>query len=209
MLGTVIATFAFLAWGASLCAQTDWPTYGNDPGNQRHSSLKQINTGNVAKLQRAWTYHLTVVAPAGKAATQGELAAPAAGRGGRSGGRGGRNSEASPIVAGGILYMPSPYNRVVALEPETGKEIWHYQLPNGNPSTRGVEYWPGDANSPATIFFGTTDGHLTALNAKTGRPVPGFGNEGMVDMKAGIDNGFANGNFSLSSPPKVYRNLVI
>jgi quinoprotein glucose dehydrogenase len=110
---------------------------------------------------------------------------------------------------GGILYMPSPYNRVVALQAETGKELWHYELQGSNASTRGVEYWPGDSTSPATIFFGTTNGHLVALNAKTGRLLPGFGNEGMVNMKAGIDNGFISGNFSLSSPPKVVKNLLI
>jgi quinoprotein glucose dehydrogenase len=105
--------------------------------------------------------------------------------------------------------MPSPYNRVVALEPETGKEIWHYELTGANPSTRGVEYWPGDAVSPPTIFFGSTDGYLVALNAKTGKLVPGFGNEGKVNMKVGIENGFETGNFSFSSPPKVYKNMVI
>lgn len=185
---------AGLLVGTAFCAQTEWPTYGNDPGNQRYSILKQINAANVAKLQRAWTYHLGVTSEA---------------RGSVFSGARGRTSEASPIVAGGILYMPSPYSRVVALEPETGKEIWHYQLQGANASTRGVEYWPGDALSPATILFGTTDGHLVALNAKTGQLIPGFGNEGLVDMKAGIDNGFQTGHFSLSSPPKVYQNLVI
>lgn len=72
-----------------------------------------------------------------------------------------------------------------------------------------MEYLPGDAQSPASILFGTTTGRLMALNAKTGQPVPGFGNEGSVDMKAGINNGFTTGNFSLSSPPKVFKNLVI
>jgi glucose dehydrogenase len=212
---TSVAALAFLAFEAALCAQTDWPTYGHDPGSQRHSPLEQINTANVSKLQRAWTYHLTVAAPVGVAAAQGELPAngarpPVPGRpGGRFGAGRARTSEASPIVVGGILYMPSPYNRVVALEPETGKEIWHYELQGANASTRGLEYWPGDAGSPATIFFGTTDGRLIALNAKTGSLIPGFGNEGVVNMKVGIDNGFPSGNFSLSSPPKVFKNLLI
>lgn len=214
--------------GTSLWAQTDWPTYGNDAGNTRHSTLKQINTQNVSKLTRAWTYHLTapVVAPAGggrgNAVPAAELesaqparpaaagvppAGPVAGRGG--GGRG-RSSEATPIVVNGVLYMPTPYSRVVALEPETGKELWVYQLPNGaNPSARGVAYWPGDGQSPASIVFGTTDGRLVSLNAATGKPNPGFGNEGSVDMKQGITNGFPNGNFSLSSPAMVFENLVI
>ena len=182
-------------------AQNDWPTYGHDPGNTRHSPLKQIDAKNVAKLTRAWTYHMSPPEPADAAA------APEGGRGGR--GRR-RSSEASPIVVDGVMYLPTPYNRVVALQPETGKEIWSYMIPDGaNASYRGVEYWPGDTQSPASIFFGTTNGRLLALNAKTGKPVPGFGNEGWVDMKVGIDNGFPTGNFSLSSPVKVFKNVVI
>jgi quinoprotein glucose dehydrogenase len=205
----------------TLCAQNDWPTYGHDPASTRHTPLTQVTGKNVANLTRAWTYHMMVAAPAGPAAAQGEApaAAPVGGRGGAggrggSGGRGGgggraRGSEASPIVVDGIMYLPTPYNRVVALQPETGKELWNYEIPAASASTRGVEYWAGDGQSPASIFFGTTDGRLVGLNAKTGKLIPGFGTEGSVNMKAGIDNGFSTGNFSLSSPPKIYKNLII
>lgn len=179
-------------------AQTDWPTYGHDSASTRFSPLKQIDSANVSKLTRAWTFHMS------------QGAAPAApAPGGRAGGRGPRGSEATPIVAGGVMYMPTPYNRVIALEPETGKLIWEYRIDGANATMRGVEYWPGDKQSPPQILFGTTDGRLMALNAKTGKPVPGFGNEGSVNMKAGIDNGFETGQFSLSSPPKVYKNVII
>ncbi len=107
------------------------------------------------------------------------------------------------------MYLPTPYNRVIALEPETGKEIWNYEIAGANASTRGVEYMPGDASSPAAIVFGTTNGLLMELNAKTGKPIPAFGKEGSVDMKAGIGNGFTTGAFSLSSPPIIYKNLII
>jgi quinoprotein glucose dehydrogenase len=188
----------------SLHAQNDWPTYGHDGTNTRHSPLKQIDARNVGTLQRAWTYHMTPP-PDPNPAPQAQ-----AGRGGRGGGGRGRTSEASPIVVGGVMYLPTPFNRVVALEPETGKEIWNYEIPgNASASTRGVEYWPGDGQSPASIFFGTTNGRLMALNAKTGQPIPGFGNEGWVDMRQGIDNGFPSGQFSLSSPPKVFKNVII
>lgn len=108
--------------------------------------------------------------------------------GGQRGG-GGQRSEATPIIVDGIMYLPTPNNRVVAIDPETGKEIWNYEIAGANASTRGVEYWPGDAESPATIFFGTTNGRLMALNAKTGKPVLDFGIEGWIDMKTGINNG--------------------
>jgi glucose dehydrogenase len=198
----IFATLLLLGLAASCAfAQNDWPTYGHDGGNARHSPLKQIDAKNVSTLTQAWTYHMTPAEPAAPGAEQ------PAGRGAR-GPR--RSSEASPIVVNGVMYFPSPYNRVVALQPETGKEIWSYKIPgNANASTRGVEYWPGDAQSPPSIFFAATNGRLMALNAKTGQPVPGFGNEGWVDMKAGIDNGFTTGSFSLSSPPKVFKNVVI
>ena len=107
------------------------------------------------------------------------------------------------------MYLTTAYNRVVALEPETAKEIWVYEVKDGAPAVRGLEFWAGDKDSPATIFFGTSSGKLFALNAKTGKPIPGFGNEGVVDMKPGALNGLENASFGLSSPPIVYKNVVI
>jgi quinoprotein glucose dehydrogenase len=199
-----VSAFAtVLAYVPAAAGQTDWPTYGHDPQSTRFSPLKQVNPENVTKLIRAWTFHMNP-APAAAASTS-QPVAVAGGRGTRRA----RGSEATPLVVGGVMYMPTPYNRVVALEPETGKLVWDFQLEGVNPSMRGVEYWPGDRSSPPEILFGTTDGKLVALNAKTGKPVPGFGREGFVDMKSGIDNGFPSGQFSLSSPPKVYKDVVI
>jgi len=80
------------------------------------------------------------------------------------------------------MYLSTPYSRVVAVDPATGKEIWAYQLPSGNPSTRGVEYWPGDAATPAQIVFGSSDGKLYSLDAKTGKPNPAFGDNGIANL---------------------------
>ncbi len=194
----------------SVFGQTDWPTYGHDPGSTHYSPLKQIDTTNVSKLTRAWTFHmnladsaatLPVTPPAGAGAGRG--------RGGGGGGGGGR-AETTPIVAGGMMYFPTPNGKVVALEPETGKQIWIADLGGTNASTRGLEYWAGDNQSPAALFFGTNDGRLMALNAKTGKPVSGFGNNGSVNMKTpDVDNGVPDAAFSLSSPVKVYKNVVI
>jgi len=107
------------------------------------------------------------------------------------------------------MYLTTAARRVVALEPETGKEIWSYNVTDGGPATRGLEFWAGDRQSPPAVFFGTSSGKLIALNAKTGKPVPGFGNEGVVDMKPGALNGLENSSFGLSSPPIVYKNVVI
>lgn len=176
--------------GPLMLGQTDWPMYGHDPGGTRYSPLTEIQPRNVRDLQRAWTFHM-----AGEA-TEGA-------------GQVGPVGEATPIVTNGMMYLATPFHHVVALEPETGKAIWQYDLGAANPAVRGLEYFPGDKLSPPEVIFGTTDARLVALNAKTGKPVPGFGNEGSVNLKDGVLNGFPNAFYDLSSPPAIYKNLII
>ena len=162
----------------------DWPMYHRDFSGTGYSPLAQITTQNVASLTPAWTYHLQNDA----------LPTPTAK--GKGKGPGGGNSEATPIVVSGVMYLPGA-DRVVALEPETGKEIWDYPVTGGVPSRRGVAYWPGDNNSPPRIVF-TAGRRLIALNANTGRIDPGFGKEGEVDMVV-----------PYNSVPLVYRNVLV
>ena len=177
----------FFAVAALAAAQTDWPTFGHDVGENRYSPLRQITPDNVNRLTRAWTYHMNT----------------------RGTGTSGASSETTPLVVGGIMYLTTPFKRIAALEPETGKEIWSFNVPDGNPARRGLEYWAGDGQTPAQVFFGTDTGKLYALNAKTGKLSPGFANEGVLDMKPGALNGVARASFGLASPPIVYRNLLI
>jgi len=83
--------------------QSDWPTCGHDAASSRHSPLKQIDTSNVSKLARAWTYHMT---PANAAAEHSAAGA-------RAGGDGGQRSEATPIIVDGVMYLPTPNNHSV------------------------------------------------------------------------------------------------
>ncbi len=164
----------------------DWPLYRHDPAGTGYSPLTQITNENVANLTQVWTYRL-----------QSDAAAPttAVGRGKGRGG-GGANSEATPIVVNGVMYLPG-VGRVVALEPETGKEIWTYGVTGTAPSRRGVAYWPGDAINPPRIVF-TAGRRLIALNANSGKIDPGFGKEGEVDMVV-----------PYNSVPLVYRNVLV
>lgn len=198
-LGALVVTSFCLSviLGSPIWAQSDWPMYSHDPGSTRYSPLSQINTQNVSKLVRVWTFHMK---------TNG-LQSHKAGAVGRGGGR--RSSEATPIVAHGVMYLPTPYQTVIALNPETGKEIWTYKLSHGRPSGRGVSYWPGDAKTPASILFGTSDGRLLSLNAKTGKPTVGFGVNGAVNLKSGVLNGFPYAQYDVSSPVEIYKDLVI
>jgi quinoprotein glucose dehydrogenase len=186
----------FLMLGATLCAQTakiapgDWPDYNRDLAGTRYSPLDQINTRNVANLGPAWSFSL-----ANPNATTGTeespFATPAGGRGPR-----GISSEATPLVVRGILYLPAG-NRVIALDPDTGAEVWRYTLATSQASSRGVAYWPGDKDNPPRIIF-TAGRRLVALNANTGKIDPGFGKEGEVDM-----------GVPWSGVPVIYKNVAI
>jgi quinoprotein glucose dehydrogenase len=225
----VSAIVAMLGLGLGLDAQSpapgsaaskEWPTYGHDPGAMRFSPLTQITPANVHQLNVAWVYHMKPAAPAASSSAPAPDAAgaavgdapptPAQGRGGRGrGGSGFSSSEVTPLVVNGTMYLATPYFRVVALDAVTGKESWAYQLPSANPSTRGVEYWPGDAQTPAQIVFGSTDGKLYSLDAKTGKPNEKFGANGVVDLNTPEILQGQPGRDGLSSPPIVYKHLVI
>jgi quinoprotein glucose dehydrogenase len=162
----------------------DWPMFRHDVAGTGYSSLSQVDTKNVPTLTRAWSYSL-----------QREPDAPAPAGGGR-GGAAALNSEATPIVVNGIMYVPAA-NRVVALAADTGAVQWQYRLASGSPSRRGVAYWPGDSATPARIFF-TSSRRLIALDAATGAPVAGFGTGGEVDMVV-----------PYNSVPLAFRNILV
>ena len=173
------------AWSVS--GQTsisgDWPISGRDAGGTRYSPLTGITPENVGRLTRAWTYHT---------------------------GDQGTQFETTPIVVGGVMYFTTQRQRVVALDAETGTERWAYdpKVP-GSREHRGVAYWPGDAGVAPRIVFGTGDGRLIALDANTGRPAAGFGVDGVVDLTAGISGTVGGRSLSVTSPPAIFRNLVI
>ena len=183
MLGMRAVLFTLLAASPLAVAQTTgWPAYGHDPGGARYSPLTQINTRNVRTLRRAWTYHT-----------------------GDSGG----NFETTPIVADHVMYFSTQTQKIVAAEPETGKEIWKFDPKSRARELRGVSYWPGDRQTAPRILFGTSDGRLMALDAKTGKPVPGFGDNGTINLRNGLAEAYAGAAYAITSPPAIYRDLVI
>ncbi len=171
LLGLSILSFAFAQAARERNASSEWPTYNRDLAGTRYSPLSQINTSNVARLRQAWIYR------------------PSA-----TGGR--PSAEVTPIVVNGVMYLTAG-NRVLALEPETGKEIWRYELQNGQASQRGVAYWPGDREHPPRILF-TAGRRLIALNAVTGEASTGFGTSGEVDMTVGY-----------GGVPTIYKNVAM
>ena len=169
-------TAVLLLLASRAFAQTDWPSFGNDPGAMRYSSLRQIDTRNVQRLQSAWTF-----------------------RTGKPG------SEAVPVVIGGVMYVTAP-DGVYALVPETGELLWKH---DGSPmALRGLAYWPGSGGLHPRVFAGNGP-YLLALDVTTGKPAPGFGDEGRVDLKKGVLGDLKDGRYALQSPPAVFGDIVI
>ncbi len=153
----------------------DWPSYNRDLGGTRFSPLQQIEANNVAELKQAWVY------PLGRNTTTGSL----------TGG-----SETTPIVIAGTLFVTAA-DRVVALQADTGRELWRYVLDRGSPSRRGLAYWPGDRDAAAEVFF-TAGRRLIALDAATGHKALSFGGTGEIEMSV-VYNG----------APTRFENLLI
>jgi len=186
----------------------EWRFYGGDPGGTKFSPLTQINRSNVSRLTRAWTYHT------------GEVSADM-----RNGGAHRIPSfEATPLEVDGVLYFSTPANRVIALNAETGKQMWVFNPQQGHTGAphmmqnRGVSYWEGAARNgqgrkgvkiDKRIFYGTYDGRLIALDARTGKLCPDFGNGGWVDLRQGAGERWPKQEYSVTSPPAIYKDLVI
>jgi glucose dehydrogenase len=154
----------------------DWPMFNRDLASSRFSPLTQITTANVANLQQVWSYRLQ----------------PSNFRFATAGGA----AEVVPIAVNGVMYI-STQTRVVALNPESGTEIWSYDVPGGQASPRGVAYWPGDKQNPPRILF-TNGRNLVALNASSGKLDPGFAKEGVLDMVV-----------PYNGVPTIFKNLVL
>jgi quinoprotein glucose dehydrogenase len=172
----------------------EWPSYGNDPGGMRYSPLKQIDKTNVGRLTAAWTYHTGDVSDGSRYPARSAF-------------------ECTPLVVDGVLYLTTPFARAVALEAETGKELWTFDPELDRDRrynlfiNRGASYWA--SGDEKRIFLGTLDGRLFALDARTGKPVPSFGNDGWIDLRKGVAEEFPDAGYGLTSPVAIYKDLVI
>ncbi len=183
-------------------AIADWPHYGGDAGGSRYSPLTQVNKNNVTELVVAWEYHTGDVSDG-------------------SGGRRKSEFEATPIVVDGTMYLSTPFNRVVALDPETGQQKWSFdpKIDLHTPYSedlvnRGVALWtdPGKAEGDTCrrrILLATIDARLVALDAATGLPCADFGTAGQIDLTRGVANITRRGEYEETSAPAIADDLVI
>ncbi len=182
-------------------AGQEWRSYGHDPGGMRFSPLKQINPSNVQRLQRAWTYEVDQGPDSGIEAF-----------------------ESTPLMIDGVLYFTTPTSRAIAVNAETGKELWMFDpfsrqsgrrrpVPN-----RGVAYWEGQSEAPCggggrkldkRIFHATSDGRLFALDPRTGKPCGDFGDQGAINLRTGVADEFPKVAYDVTSAPVVFKDLVI
>ncbi len=178
----------------------EWPTYGNDPGATKYSPLTEIHRGNVAQLQVAWRWRTGEQAIAASATT----------RAARPG-----NFQTTPLMVGDTLFFSTPYARVVAMNAATGQPYWSYDpggAQAGQPSNgtgfvhRGVATW---SNGRERRVFINSRWNLVALDAATGRAIRSFGDTGVVDLTAQLRRPVNKLHYTNTSPPVVYKNLVI
>ncbi len=185
---------------AQVIRDTDWPSYGNDPGGMRYSPLAQINRENVAKLKVAWMFHTGDISE-GK------------GRRKRSG------FETTPLLIDGTLYLTTPFNRVIALDPRTGEQRWAYDPKidlDGDYGdglvNRGVSTWLDATRGEGQpcrrrIFESTQDARVVALDAANGAPCKDFGKDGQVSLRDVPQ--YDPGWYHMTSPPTIIDDLVI
>ena len=172
----------------------EWRHYGGDAGGTRFSPLAQINRKNVSNLRVAWTYRTGDLSDGTVLPTRSAF-------------------ECTPLVIDGVMYVTTPFARVVALEAETGKELWSFdpKLDKKRPYNlfinRGVAYWRRGADK--RIYLGTLDGRLFALDASNGKPVAGFGDNGFINLRTGVADRFPERAYGMTSPPLIYKDLVI
>ena len=184
-------------------ATTEWLDYGGDLGGQRYVDADLITPANVGELRPAWTWHYGDFPERG-VDTPSETA-----------------FELTPILVDGTLYLCTPHNRVVALDPASGEERWSHDPKidlTGRYANqlvcRGVTHWrdtraEGDALCARTIFSATNDARLIAVDAATGAPCLGFGRDGEVDLNRGPGEQKWQGEYQVTSPPVVVSDLVV
>ncbi|MEQ1692976.1 MAG: PQQ-binding-like beta-propeller repeat protein, partial [Gemmatimonas sp.] len=202
------ATVAAVCVSASLASaqgaprpSVDWPAYGNDAGGLKYSPLDDINRDNVRGLTVAFTWR--------------NNEAPVPASDGQKSARPGQ-FQATPLAIHDTLFFSTPFNRVIALDAATGRELWTFDpqpwKTYGQPSNgtgfvhRGVATW---TNGRERRVFINSRWRLFALDAASGRVIPGFGDGGMVDLTAQLSRRVRREHYTNTSPPVVWGNLVI
>ena len=195
MIVTVLAWISVAVQGQSDSTNIEWPTYGGDLGNTRYAAIQQINASNFSKLEVAWRFKTDSLGPRPEFRFQ-----------------------STPLMINGRLFSTAGTRRaVVALDAATGEMLWMHSEQEGargraaprQLSGRGLAYWTDGKQE--RILYVTPGYRLVALDARTGHPVPGFGSNGVVDLKQDFDQqlDLTTAPVGLHATPLVANDVVI
>ncbi len=174
-----------LALPSLLAAQprsADWPVYGGDDAHTHYTTLSQISPANVRQLKVAWTY-----------ATHDEFA--------------GSEMQTNPVVVDGVLYATTPKMQVFALNAATGKALWRFDPQHGAATTSRIRHRGVVVTGDRVLV--NYRSRLYALDRRTGRPIPTFGDSGWIDLRAGLGRPVEGLSVSASTPGVVFDDLLI
>ena len=205
MLGAAAAALLAGTAQARAASADEWGAYGRDPGGTRFSPLTQVTPANVASLKPAWTFHTGDISNGKTKEADGKSAR-------RSG------FETTPLFLDGRLYLTTPFNRVIALDPVSGRQLWAYDpkiektLPYGDGMiNRGLAAWRDPRAAGRTcalrLYEATLDARLVSVDAATGLPCPGFGHAGVVSLRDVAR--YRPGQYHMTSPPVVVDGVVV
>jgi len=183
------AGFAFgisLALSGAICAAQgteDWPVYNGRPEGDHYSKLAQINRANVQQLKSVWTFDT---------GEKGDI-------------------QTNPLIVGRTLFAYTPTQQVIALDAAAGTLKWKFDSGiEGRQPARGLAYWTDGKEEH--IFAGVMN-FLYCLDARTGKPVPSFGEDGRIDLRKGVvefrGEDYQKQSIALTSPGVVYKDLII
>ena len=185
---------------AQATSQGEWTAYGRDALGSRYSPLVQVTRENVAQLRQVWMFRTG----------EGDSITPQPAK-----------FEATPLMVDGTLYLSTPFARVIALDPATGKARWTFDGVAdrggnwGDFANRGVSTWldpktSANAACHRRIYIGTIDARIIALDAKTGKPCQGFGDHGTVRLRTGLRNApYYTEEYEVTSPPAIIGDLLV
>lgn len=160
-------------------AGNNWYSYGGDPGGTHYSSLKQITRDNVGKLREAWRFETP---------DQGPI-------------------QTTPLIVDGTMYVVTSRQKVIALDAATGKQKWLFDSGVGvGSATRGLAWW---SDGKESRLFSAVANYIYAINAKDGKAVASFGDNGRIDLRAHLRGAPEDNAYSATSPAVVYKDMLI
>lgn len=182
---TLLMPLTFIACISGKKEDSGWTTYAGDKAGIRYASSDQINKNNVTKLKQAWIYDTRDYQDKSQI-------------------------QCNPIVIDGVLYGTTPSLNLFAVDAATGRELWKFVQPNPNARgvIRGIAYWADDNKANRRIFY-SAGPYMYAVDAATGKLVTGFGKNGMIDLRDGLDGDYANTFAAGNAPGIIYKNFII